>query len=74
MARKPMEIKTVSYVQMGEKLVRFDELPKDVRERASQELLCRYMNELYRGKAVFTPNYQGGNTNESDRQHGSLGA
>ncbi len=68
-----MEIKTVSYVHMGERLVRFDELPPAVKERAAQELLCRYMNELYRGQAVFTPNYQGGHTNESDYQHGDTG-
>ena len=52
MSRK-LEIKCISYVHMGERLVRFDELTERQRAAASQELLVRYMNELYRGKAVF---------------------
>ncbi len=57
--RKKVEIKCISYVHVGDRLVRFDELPPDVRKKASQELLVRYMNELYRGQAVFEVPAQG---------------
>ncbi len=50
---KKVEIKCISHVHMGDQLVRFDALPEEQRTAASQELLVRYLNELYRGKAVF---------------------
>lgn len=56
LARRNMEIRTESYVKnaAGE-LIPFDSLPPEVRRKAAMELKCRYLNELYRGKAVFTP-------------------
>lgn len=56
---KKIEIKCISYVHDGDRLVRFEDLTDSQRAAASQELLARYMNELYRGQAVFTPNEQG---------------
>lgn len=50
---KKLEIKCISYVHVGDQLVRFDELTKMQRAAASQELLVRYLNELYRGQAIF---------------------
>ena len=55
---KKIQIKCESYVHVGDRLVRFEDLTDEQREYASQVLLSRYMNELYRGQAVFTPNVQ----------------
>ena len=53
---KKIQIKCESYIHVGDRLVRFEELTQEQRENAAQVLLSRYMNELYRGQAVFTPN------------------
>ena len=55
MARKKTEIKCISYVHVGDQLVRFEDLTAEQRARASEELLVRYLNELYRGQAEFAP-------------------
>ena len=55
---KKIEIKCISYVHVGDQLVRFEDLTQEQRQFAAQTLLCNYMNELYRGQAVFTPNVQ----------------
>lgn len=51
--KRDAKIKTVSYVHVGDQLVRFDDLTDDQRQRAATELKFRYLSELYRGQAVF---------------------
>lgn len=51
--KRNTEIHTVSYIRMNGKLVRFDSLPDDIKRKAATELKIRYLNELYRGQAVF---------------------
>lgn len=53
MARKKQQIRTESYVHVGDQLVRFEDLPPDLKKKASTELLLRYLNELFRGEARF---------------------
>ena len=47
------KIITRSWVHKDGKLVEFKDLPPAERERAALELRLRYLNALYRGKAVF---------------------
>lgn len=67
---KKMEIRAVSYVHVGNQLVRFDELSPHMRQQAAKALQLRYFNELFRGKAVFYYNNEEDHTNEeaSDKQ------
>lgn len=58
MGRKPIEIKTESYVHVGGELVRFDELPPELKQRAATELKIMWMNALFHGRAVFTAEEQ----------------
>lgn len=58
MGRKHMEIKTVSYIRVNGELVRFDDLPPELKQRAATELKIRYMNNLFRGRAVFVAEEQ----------------
>lgn len=46
-------IKVISYVHTERGLVDVDELTPEERTRAATEIKLRWMNELYRGKAVF---------------------
>lgn len=55
MARKQIVINTVSYIYVNGERVRFDALPDDVKRYAATCLKARYMNELFRGRAVFSP-------------------
>ncbi|MGM9562489.1 MAG: hypothetical protein ACI3VQ_00235 [Faecousia sp.] len=50
------EIRTVSFVRVGGELVRFDSLPQELRRKAATKLKTTYLNELYRGTAVFEAN------------------
>lgn len=47
-------IKTKSFVKINGELVEFCTLPEAQKEEIRKDLLCRYLNELYRGKAVFS--------------------
>lgn len=47
-------IRVVSYVHTDQGLVEFDDLTPEQKQKAATELKLRYMNDLYRGKAVFT--------------------
>lgn len=51
--KRNTEIRTVSYVRSGGELVRFDSLPENIKREAATRLKATYLNELYRGKAVF---------------------
>lgn len=53
MARKQTEIRTESFVRVGEALVRFDDLTEEQKREAATRLKITYLNELFRGKAVF---------------------
>ena len=63
---KTKEIRTVSYVKTkdGGK-VRFDSLPPEVRKKAATQLLITYMNELFKGKAIF---FEAGTEDENETQ------
>ncbi|MBD5154318.1 MAG: hypothetical protein HDT15_04385 [Oscillibacter sp.] len=53
--RKQQEIKTVSYVHVGDKLVCTDDLTPEQKVRLGTWLKTTYLNNLYRGQAVFKP-------------------
>ena len=53
--RKPQEIKVVAYVHVGDKLVNVDDLDAEMRRRLATALKTTYLNELFRGEAVFWP-------------------
>ena len=46
-------IRVISYVHTERGLVDFDELAPEEQTRAATAIKLKYMNELYRGKAVF---------------------
>ena len=51
-------IRVESFVQRADgTLVNFDDLKGEERVRAATELKAKYLNGLYLGKAVFTPDY-----------------
>ena len=50
---KQHEIKTVSYVHVGDKLVRMDDLDAELRRKIATRLKITYLNALFRGKATF---------------------
>lgn len=62
MNRTKIEIRTESYIRVNGEPVRFDNLPDDLKRRAATQIKADYLNALYRGKAVFTPEntYEGG--------------
>lgn len=51
---KKQEIKTVSFVHMGEKLVCTDKLNDTQRCRLAVWLKTTYLNTLFQGRAVFS--------------------
>ena len=70
MARKREPIKTRSFVRINGELREVKDLPREVWEPIAKDLLCRYLNQLYRGRAHFSypedeQNTKGGNTHES---------
>ena len=48
-----MEIKTVSYVHVGDQLVNTDDLSREQKKELATWLKVTYLNTLYQGKAVF---------------------
>lgn len=50
---KKVEIKAVSYVHVGDKLVNTDNLNDEQRMKLAKWLKCTYLNSLYQGKAIF---------------------
>lgn len=53
MAKKEIEIKTVSYVHVGDKLVNTEDLNKEQKRKLATWLKCRYLSALFQGKAIF---------------------
>ncbi len=51
---KPPEIKTVSYVHIGDELVNTDGLTKVQKTSLATWLKLTYLNNLFMGKAKFT--------------------
>ena len=53
MARQNKKINVVSYIHVGDKLVNMDDLNEQQKQYVATLLNQRYMNALFRGKAVF---------------------
>lgn len=53
--RKQPKIKAVSYVHVGDKLVCTDDLTPEMKAQLGTWLKTTYLNNLYRGQAVFKP-------------------
>lgn len=51
--KRNIEIRTESFIRVNGELVRFDTLPEELKREAATKIKLTYMNELYRGKAVF---------------------
>ena len=51
--KRNIEIRTESFIRVNGALVRFDTLPEALKREAATQIKLTYMNELYRGKAVF---------------------
>ncbi|MBQ4565514.1 MAG: hypothetical protein IJA48_04125 [Oscillospiraceae bacterium] len=47
-------IRTISYVQSANGPVAFDSLSAEDRQQVATQLKITYLNELFRGKAVFS--------------------
>jgi len=56
---KRQEIRTISFVHMGDGLVSTDELEPEQRQRLATWLKSTYLNELFRGRAGFRPAGEG---------------
>lgn len=50
---KKQEIRTASFVHIGDKLVNTDDLDDDQRRRLATWLKTTYLNTLFQGKAKF---------------------
>lgn len=50
---KRQEIRTVSFVHIGDELVNTDDLDDDQRRRLATWLKTTYLNALFQGKAEF---------------------
>ena len=50
---KKQEIRTVSFVHIGDELVNTDDLDDDQRRRLATWLKTTYLNTLFQGKAEF---------------------
>ncbi len=50
---KPPEIKTISYVHIGEELVNTDDLTQAQKSSLATWLKLTYLNNLFMGKAKF---------------------
>ncbi|MBO4854060.1 MAG: hypothetical protein J5482_02795 [Oscillospiraceae bacterium] len=50
---KPEDIKVVSYVHVGDKLVNTDDLNEEQKRRLANALAVGWLNGLFAGQAVF---------------------
>ena len=64
------DIKAVSYVHMGDKLVSTDELSPDQRRAFATWLKSSYLNSLFRGRASFYSKTKNEKRERRGRQHG----
>lgn len=62
MSARTTEIKTVSYVHVGDKLVCTDDLDAERKKQLGTWIKTTYLNELFRGQARFYPAEAGSNT------------
>lgn len=53
MARKQQKITAISYVRVGGELVRTEDLDPERKKELANWLKVTYLNNLFRGKAVF---------------------
>ncbi len=53
------DMKAVSYVHVGDRLVNTEELDGEQRRRLATALAAEYLSGLYRGEAVFFPAERG---------------
>lgn len=51
--KRNIEIRTESFIRVNGALARFDTLQEALKREAATKIKLTYMNELYRGKAVF---------------------
>ena len=51
--KRNIEIRTESFIRVNGALVRLDTVQEERKREAATQIKCRYMNELYRGKAVL---------------------
>ena len=65
---KKREIRTVSFVHIGDELVNTDDLDDDQRRRLATWLKTTYLNTLFHGKAEFFEISREGDC--QDRRHG----
>lgn len=73
MARKQTKIKTVSYVEIDGELREVQSLPPEVWEPIRRRLVCRYLNELFRGEAHFYYDDEEGETEHDGVSEGIPG-
>lgn len=52
---KNQEIRTVSYVHVGDKLVNTDDLDAEQKKRLATWAKTTYLNAMFQGRAVFWP-------------------
>lgn len=50
---KKYDIKVISYVHKGDKLVRFDSLTPQERKEAATQLKIIWLNSIFEGKVIF---------------------
>lgn len=65
---KKQEIRTASFVHIGDELVNTDDLDDDQRRRLATWLKTTYLNTLFQGKAEFFES--GGEGDCQERRHG----
>lgn len=64
---KKQEIRTVSFVHIGDELVNTDDLDDDQRRRLATWLKTTYLNTLFQGKAEFFESSREGDCQERRR-------
>lgn len=53
MKKQQQKIRVEAFCHVGDKLVNVDDLTQEQKVRLATELKKRYLNELFRGRAVF---------------------
>ena len=71
MARKPPQIKVISYVHVGDQLVNTADLDEKKRRELATWIKCTYLNTLYEGKAKFYSVEEGEKEKHLSGKHGA---